>query len=77
MKFNERDLELINRISRHKFTTSEEINSMDKDDVLKLTVDLGSLIGYDSTIGDIDALGLEADNIISKLLIMLEKRGEM
>lgn len=77
MKFNERDLELINRVSKNKFTTSEEINNMNKDDVLELTINLGSLIGYDSTIGDIDALGLEADNIISKLLIMLEKRGEM
>ncbi len=73
----DRELEIVNSVSTTKFKTDKEIIALSKEKILDLTDLLGGLIGYDATIGDIDALGLEADNIISKLLIMLEKRGEM
>lgn len=77
MEFTNRDIELINSVSSDKFNCSSDINKLSKDEALDLTDLLGNLIGYDSIKKDIDALGLEADNVISKLLIMLEKRGEM
>ncbi len=76
MNFTERDLQLINISSQKKYKANE-IMSLDADTVFQLTIDLGSLIGYDANIDDIDALGLEADNVISKLLKMLEERGDM
>ena len=65
MKLTERELELINSVS---FT---------KEELFRLTDLLSDLIGYDSEVEDIDSIGLEADNIISKILIALEKRGEL
>ncbi len=77
MDLNNKDLELINMVSGGDFRCFDEISKMSRDEIIDLTDSLGSLIGYDSTTNDIDALGLEADNVISKLLKMLEKRGEM
>jgi hypothetical protein len=42
-----------------------------------LTSRLGSLIGYDEKIGDINDIEREVDDVISKLLVLLEKCGEM
>ena len=67
MKLTERELELINSVC-WKDT---------KEELFRLTDLLSDLIGYDSEVEDIDSIGLEADNIISKILIALEKRGEL
>lgn len=76
MNLTARELELI-RIASSKNYNEKEIKSMSKKELLDLTDNLGSLIGYDPITEDIDAMGLEADNVISKILVFLEKRGEM
>ena len=77
MILSHRDLELINSVSKLKFNSIDDVTTLPKEDVLDIIELLGNLIGYDSEIDDIDAIGLEADNAISKLLLLLEKRGEM
>lgn len=77
MKLTERELELINSVCWKAIKTSNEIDLLSKEELLKLADLLSDLIGYNSEIDDIDNIGLEADNIISKILIALENRGEM
>ena len=77
MKLTERELELINSVCWKDIQTSNEIDSFTKEELFRLTDLLSDLIGYDSEVEDIDSIGLEADNIISKILIALEKRGEL
>jgi len=77
MILTEKDLAIINSVSERKFISIGEIIKLSKAEVLNLTDLLGGLIGYDSVKKDIDDIGIDADNVISKLLILLEKRGEM
>ena len=77
MKLTERELELINSVCWKDIQTSNEIDSFTKEELFRLTDLLSDLIGYDSEVEDIDSIGLEADNSISKILIALEKRGEL
>ena len=77
MRLTERELELINSVCWKDIQTSNEIDSFTKEELFRLTDLLSDLIGYDSEVEDIDSIGLEADNIISKILIALEKRGEL
>lgn len=77
MYFTDRDIELINMLQSNKNYSERDIVNMNRIQILDLTDSLGDLIGYDKISGDIDKLGLEADLVISKLLKLLEKRGEM
>ena len=76
MKINldERDLQLINQVYTDKVLTEQDILLMPDKEIIQLTYLLGGLIGYDKEIDDIDAVGKMADDTISKLLVILEKR---
>ncbi len=76
MKINldERDLQLINQVYTDKVLTEQDILLMPDKEIIELTYLLGGLIGYDKEIDDIDAVGKMADDTISKLLVILEKR---
>ncbi len=77
MYFTDRDIEIINMSQSNAHYSEKDIMSMNRNQILDLTDALGGLIGYDKVAGDIDRLGSEADGVISKLLQLLEKRGEM
>ncbi len=77
MTINDRDIELINMVQKDKKLKKEDVLLISKDEMINLTILLGELIGYDSNKDDIDTLGEEADRLISKLLKILELRGEM
>lgn len=77
MILSEREIELINKVSKSNYKSSDSITKLPKTEILNLTDLLGNLIGFDVVAGDIDDLGREADSIISKLLVLLERRGEM
>ena len=77
MILSEREIELINKVSKCNYKSSDSIAKLSKTEILKLTDLLGNLIGFDVVTGDLDDLGREADSIISKLLVLLERRGEM
>ncbi len=80
MKLSEKELLFIKSIINEfslgiDFSDYEKLN---KEDVLKvINFGLSRYIGYDYKSEDIDEVGKLADDIISKLLIMLEQRGEM
>ena len=76
MKINldERDLQLINQVYTDKVLTEQDILLMPDKEIIELTYLLGGLIGYNKEIDDIDAVGKMADDTISKLLVILEKR---
>lgn len=79
-KLNESDLLLINNILNGKKTYNkiEDIENLTKKEILILIEDkLSKFIGYDMEKNDIDKLGEQVDEIISKLLQFLEKRGEL
>ena len=79
-KLNDSDLLLINKSLNGSMAYEEisDIEALSKDEIMSLIENhISSLIGYDSRKGDIDALGEEADEVISKLLQFLAKRGEM
>ena len=79
-KLNKSDLLLINNILNEKKTYNkiEDIEKLRKKEILILIEDkLSKFIGYDMEKKDIDKLGEQVDEIISKLLQFLEKRGDL
>ena len=79
-KLNEDDLKIINLSldESRAFKTINDVELLSKNDIMNLIEkNLSGLIGYDKDKGDIDDLGEKADNVISKLLILLRKRGDM
>ena len=79
-KMNSDDLDIINLSLKEltKFKTVKDIEALPKSAIMSLIEDhLTNLIGFDKEKKDIDDLGEKADDVISKLLTLLEKRGEM
>jgi len=79
-KLTDDDLKIINQSlnGSKTFKSLDEVKSLSKVAIMTLIEDnLSALIGYDEKKGDIDELGEKADDIISKLLVFLRKRGEM
>lgn len=80
MKLNKDDLDLINLSLNgiRVFSSIDEIMALPKKAIISIIDShLASLIGYDKKKDDIDNLGERADNVISKLLILLRNRNEM
>lgn len=74
-KFSQMDLQLINQVYTSKVLTEQDVLRMSVDELWKLTILLGSLIGYDGKTGDIDSTGKKADDVISKVLcVMYDKQ---
>ena len=77
MKLNQSDLQIINKISARKYDSIYDVQNLNKEKILNMIDRLSELIGYDEAIDDIDEVGKRADKVISKLLILLESRGDM
>lgn len=77
MKLNQSDLQFINKVSARKYDSIDDVQNLNKEKILNMIDRLSELIGYDEAIDDIDEVGKRADKVISKLLILLETRGDM
>lgn len=77
MKLNQSDLQVINKVSVGQYDSIDDVQNLNKKQILNMIDRLSELIGYDEAIDDIDELGKRADNVISKLLILLETRGDI
>ena len=77
MKLNQSDLQIINKVSTRKYDSIYDVQNLNKEKILNMIDRLSELIGYDEAIDDIDEVGKRADKVISKLLILLESRGDM
>ena len=77
MKLNQSDLQVINKVSVGQYDSIDDVQNLNKKQILNMIDRLSELIGYDEAIDDIDELGKRADNVISKLLILLETRGDL
>ena len=77
MKLNQSDLQIINKISARKYDSIYDVQNLNKEKILNMIDRLSELIGYDVGTDDIDEFGKRVDNVISKLLILLEKRGDV
>ena len=77
MKLNQSDLQIINKVSARKYDSIYDVQNLNKEKILNMIDRLSELIGYDVGTDDIDEFGKRVDNVISKLLILLEKRGDI
>ena len=77
MKLNQSDLQVINKVSVGQYDSIDDVQNLNKKQILNMIDRLSELIGYDEAIDDIDEVGKRADKVISKLLILLESRGDM
>ena len=77
MKLNQSDLQIINKVSARKYDSIYDVQNLNKEKIFNMIDRLSELIGYDEAIDDIDEVGKRADKVISKLLILLESRGDM
>lgn len=77
MKLNQSDLQVINKVSVGQYDSIDDVQNLNKEKILNMIDRLSELIGYDEAIDDIDEMGKRADNVISKLLILLETRGDI
>lgn len=77
MKLNQSDLQIINKVSARKYDSIYDVLNLNKEKILNIIDRLSELIGYDVGTDDIDEFGKRVDNVISKLLILLEKRGDI
>lgn len=76
IKIDDADLRLINQVYASKVLTERDILLMSVDELWELTILLGGLIGYDKETGDIDSLGKIADDVISKVLLIMYDKQE-
>lgn len=76
IKIDDADLRLINQVYTSKVLTERDILLMSVDELWELTILLGGLIGYDKETGDIDSLGKIADDVISKVLLIMYDKQE-
>ena len=70
-------MQVINKVSVGQYDSIDDVQNLNKEKILNMIDRLSELIGYDEAIDDIDEMGKRADNVISKLLILLETRGDI
>ena len=77
MKLDQGDMQIICKVSVEKYEDIDDVLNLNKEKILNIIDRLSELIGYDVGTDDIDEFGKRVDNVISKLLILLEKRGDV
>ena len=77
MKLDQGDMQIICKVSVEKYEDIDDVLNLNKEKILNIIDRLSELIGYDVGTDDIDEFDKRVDNVISKLLILLENRGDI